>query len=233
VNKGLHLDRVVLLGRTFEEYARYFALSPETLVGRRILDVAGGVSSFCSEAGERGWNVTALDPIYSLPAAELQPRCANDLDHVVRAIDGLTVYRWDFYKSPVRMRAFRERAYRTFLDDFKNAPVGRYVEGSLPRTPFADGQFDLALVSYFLFVYQDQFPYEFHRDAIIELARVTSGEVRIYPTVTFEAERSVYLDRLIADPMLDHLRFEEVRTDFEFLLNSNSFLRITRRQTAG
>jgi hypothetical protein len=47
--------------------------------------------------------------------------------------------------------------------------------------------------------------------------------------VTFEARRSSYLDRLRADDELNHLGFEEVRTDFEFLLNSNSYLRVFRR----
>jgi hypothetical protein len=44
--RGLQLDRIVLLGRTFEEYRRYFLLELDDLVGKRVLDVAGGVSSF-------------------------------------------------------------------------------------------------------------------------------------------------------------------------------------------
>ena len=40
--RGLQLDRVVLLGRTFEEYRRYFLLEPDDLIGKRVLDVAGG-----------------------------------------------------------------------------------------------------------------------------------------------------------------------------------------------
>jgi len=40
--RGLELDRVVLLGRTFEEYRRYFLLEPDDLIGKRVLDVAGG-----------------------------------------------------------------------------------------------------------------------------------------------------------------------------------------------
>jgi len=51
--RGLQLDRVVLLGRTFDEYRRYFLLEPEELVGKTVLDVAGGVSSFCAEANAR------------------------------------------------------------------------------------------------------------------------------------------------------------------------------------
>jgi len=48
--RGLQLDRVVLLGRTFEEYRRYFLLEPDDLIGKRVLDVAGGVSSFFAAA---------------------------------------------------------------------------------------------------------------------------------------------------------------------------------------
>ena len=40
--RGLQLDRVVLLGRPFEEYRRYFLLDPDRLAGKRVLDMAGG-----------------------------------------------------------------------------------------------------------------------------------------------------------------------------------------------
>ncbi len=69
--RGLQLDRVVLLGRTFEEYCRYFLLKPDDLVGKRVLDVAGGVSSFCAEANKLGINVTSFDPIYFLPPEKI------------------------------------------------------------------------------------------------------------------------------------------------------------------
>ena len=51
------------------------------------------------------------------------------------------------------------------------------------------------------------------------------------PTVTFEAQPSAHLARLREDPACHGFVFEEVRTDFEFLVNSNSFLRITHRPT--
>jgi hypothetical protein len=43
----------------------------------------------------------------------------------------------------------------------------------------------MTLVSYLLFAYQDRFDCAFHRDSILEIMRVTRGEARIYPTVTF------------------------------------------------
>ena len=68
---GLQLDRVVLLGRTFDEYRRYFLLEPDRLVGKRVLDVGEGVSSFCAEGNELGINITSFDPVYSLPPEKI------------------------------------------------------------------------------------------------------------------------------------------------------------------
>jgi hypothetical protein len=229
MKQGLVLDKVVLLGRTLEEYRRYFALDLEHLRGKAILDVASGVSSFCGEARRLGLQVTAFDAIYDLPAAEIEQRCEEDLTHVADAVRGLKTYRWDFYKSVENLRHFRERAYRGFLDDYRQQSRAQYVPGHLPKLPFQDGQFDLTLVSYLLFVYEDQLDYEFHRQSLLEIMRVTRGEARVYPIVTFEAARSSYLERLQNDAALSHLGFEDVQTDFEFLINSNCYLRMFRR----
>ncbi len=229
MKQGLVLDKVVLLGRTLDEYRRYFALDLPGLRGRRVLDVASGVSSFCAEARRSGLQVTAFDAIYELPAEEIECRCAADLNHVTDAIRDLQTYRWDFYESPEKLRRFREQAYRGFLEDYRRMGRTCYVPGRLPELPFRDDEFDLALVSYLLFVYDDQFNYEFHRRSVLEIMRVTSGEARMYPTVNFETHRSRWLDRLREDRTLAHLEFEEVRTDFEFLINSNFYLRVRRR----
>jgi thioredoxin-related protein len=148
---------------------------------------------------------------------------------VTRDIGRLKTYRWDFYQSPEELRRFRERAYRTFLRDYQTGRGTRYVPGKLPTLPFRNGQFDLSLVSYLLFVYEDQLDYEFHKRSLLEILRVTRGETRCYPLVTFEARRCTYLDRLKEDHDLRQFRFEEVRTDFEFLVNSNSYLRVFPR----
>lgn len=243
MKQGLVLDKVVLLGRTLDEYRRYFALDLDSLRGKTVLDVASGVSSFCAEANQLGIRVTAFDAIYELDGEQIRQRCEPDLDHVTDAIRDLKTYRWGFYESPEKLRVLRERAYKTFLADYREhhdttlpslegsgvgAPAPRYVHGLLPKLPFADGQFDLTLVSYLLFVYEDQFDYEFHRQSLLEVMRVTRGEARMYPLVSFEAVRCTYLDRLKNDPTLKHLGFEEVQTDFEFLLNSNYYLRVFR-----
>lgn len=227
MKQGLVLDKVVLLGRTLDEYAHYFALDLDALRGRKILDVASGVSSFCAEAHARGLDVTAFDLIYDWPLEEIARRCGPDLDEVIRGIAGLKTYKWDFYRDTENLRRLREQSYRSFLSDYALHRGRRYIAGRLPKLPFSDGQFDLTLVSYLLLVYEDQFDYEFHRQSLVELMRVTRGEARLYPIVTFEAKRCSYLDRFKNDPALGSLRFEEVRTDFEFLAGSNWFLRVT------
>jgi len=228
--QGLILDKVVLLGRTFEEYVRYFALDPAALRGRAVLDVASGVSSFCAEANAQGINVTAFDLIYQFALEEIQSRCEPDLDRVAKTIGQARTYKWDFYQSPEGMRAYRERAYKAFLEDYRKHGGTRYISGNLPLLPFADRQFDVTLTSYLLFVYEDHFDYEFHKRSIIEIMRVTKDEARCYPVVTFEARRCSYIDRLKADADLAQFTFEQVKTDFEFLIGSNSFLRIRHQQ---
>jgi SAM-dependent methyltransferase len=220
------LDQVVLLGRTLDEYRRYFALDLASLPGQAILDVAAGVSSFCAEATALGLNVTAFDAIYELSAEEIRPRCERDLDHVTNLVRKLETYRWDFYKSPEHLRVYRERAFRVFLEDYKGRQETRYITGRLPSLPFADDQFDLTLVSYLLFVYEDHFDYQFHKHSLLEIMRVTRAEARLYPIVSFEARRCRYVEELQADAELKHLHFEIVPTDFEFLLNSNCYLSV-------
>lgn len=226
--QGLQLERVVLLGRTLAEYEHFFGFRAAELHGKRVLDVAGGVSSFCAEATARGLSVVAADPIYGWAAEDIRRRCEPDLETVVRGIGGLKTYRWDFYETPERMGEFRRRAYQAFLQDYPAGRSIRYIQAALPELPFGAGQFDLTLVSYLMFVYEEHLDYEFHKQAILEIMRVTSGEARFYPTVTFEARRSSHLQRLIADPDLSPFRFAEVRTDFEFLLGSNNYLSVTR-----
>src|SRR5438477_12848978 len=118
MKQGLVLDKVVLLGRTLEEYRRYFALDLENLRGKAIMDVAAGVSSFCAEANRLGVNVTAFDSIYDFSGNEIRRGCEFDLEHVTQVLGNLKTYRWDFYQSTEFLRRFRVRSYRSTIDDY-------------------------------------------------------------------------------------------------------------------
>ncbi|HMB50904.1 MAG TPA: hypothetical protein VKM69_09610, partial [Natronoarchaeum rubrum] len=82
------------------------------------------------------------------------------------------------------------------------------VPATLPELPFADDAFSLTLSANFLFLYGDRLDYEFHLDALRELCRVTSEEIRIFPLAGLDTEP---YDRL--DDALDALRSEGRRVE--------------------
>jgi hypothetical protein len=229
---GLDIDRVVLLGRTYEEYAAYFALDDDALRGARVLDVASGVSSFGAEARARGFDVTGFDPIYGTSADVLERKCRADLDEVVQKLPAVSGnYVWGgFYRDVPDLSRQRETAYGRFLADYRADP-SPYVCGRLPATGFGEGQFSLALVSYFLFLYEDQLDYDFHKAALLELGRITRGEVRVYPLVNLRAQPSPWLERFRADRDRPHWRIERRPVPFEFVKGSNEMLVIDTRLT--
>ena len=90
------------------------------------------------------------------------------------------------------------------------------MPGRLPSLPFPDEHFDLTLVSYLLFVYEDQLDYDFHKQSLLEIMRVTRGEARLYPIVSFEAQRCRYIEQLQADADLSDL---QTKSDFAAILD--------------
>jgi len=68
--------------------------------------------------------------------------------------------------------------------------------------------------------------YEFHRDTVIELLRIDSKEIRIFPLVNLKGERSALLDPLLRDPAFSGCRMMVERVGYEFLRGANEMLRI-------
>jgi hypothetical protein len=225
----IELKDVALLGRTFTEYCTYFQLTANDLASGPILDVGAGLSSFSSEARACGFNVTATDPIYALEPDAIATKSIADLDHVVRQMpEVMHKYNWTFYRDLEELRRYRADARRMFLADYVKDRT-RYVPSELPAMPFGDKEFSLALVSYFLFLYDEEFSYEFHRASILELARVTRREIRIYPLANLRAIRSPYVEKLKRDPACAGLAFDVIHSDFEFVKNSDQLLVIRSR----
>jgi hypothetical protein len=227
----IELSDVVLLGRTFDEYCRFFQLSDIELRQGSTLDLGAGVSSFCAEARSRGHTVLAADPIYCLPTDTIAVKSEEDLNNVVRQIpDVLHKYNWTFYKTPTDLARHRETARLLFLGDYERHK-DRYLDTSLPETSFRNAQFSLVLVSHFLFLYDDLFNYEFHKKSILEAVRISSREVRLYPLVNMRAEKSIFVERLLRDTECSGCIFQIIESDFEFCKNANELL-IVRKSLA-
>ena len=218
---------MLVTSRSYDEYVAMFDLGPGEL-GGSILDCSAGVAGFTAEAGRRGLHAVAVDPAFALPAAELARLGKADLGRG-SAIAGQHPDRFtfDWYGDPQRRIALRQRALAQFLLDVVTRP-GCYVAGQLPRLPFRDKAFDLALCSHLLFTWADQLGCEWHQTALVELARV-AREVRVFPTVLQGRGGSVpFWDELMAQLSSYGVHAELRRVPYEFQIGANTML-IARR----
>jgi hypothetical protein len=219
-------EEVVPWGRSLEEYQRMFNLTDEEL-GRKIVGCADGPASFNAQMAQRGYRVVSCDPLYQFTVAQINQRIEATYQNVIaqtRANQAQFV--WEFIRSPDELGAVRLKAMREFLADYA-APhkQGRYAAAALPALPFLSASFDLALCSHFLFLYSDNLSLAFHEQAIAAMCRV-AREVRIFPLITYNAERSPFVEVLI--PRLEQaghkVSIESV--PYEFQRGGNQMMRI-------
>jgi SAM-dependent methyltransferase len=224
----MELKEIIPWGRTFEEYRLIFNLSPEDL-GGRILGCGDGPASFNAEATTRGHTVISCDPVYEFSAEQIAERVNACYDNVITQVrrhqDGFV---WGYFRDPDDLGQRRLMAMDRFLGDYDvGKAAGRYITAALPDLPFANGQFDLAVVSHLLFLYSGHLGFEFHVQSVNELLRV-SQEVRIFPLLTLERHQSPHLEPLRAHLTEAGVTNEIRRVDYEFQRGGNQMLVIKR-----
>lgn len=225
-DSDFHLDGVVPWGRRYGEYAAFFALRGDE---GSILDCGAGPSSFAAEAHQQGLDVIALDPLYVCDGEAIRARfeatCAPMMAGLRAARHRFV---WSRYASPENIESLRREALSRFLQDYETGrTAGRYIAASLPELPLADQQFDLALVSHFLFLYGDTLSAAFHIAALEELLRV-AGEVRVFPLLNLDGGPSSHLPVVIAHFARRHVKAELVPVDFEFQRGATRMLKLWR-----
>lgn len=221
------LEEVVPWGRSFDEYSAMFDLSPHDL-GRPILGCGDGPASFNAEATRRGADVVSADPMYRFSADELRSRVTETAPVIAAELrKNAKEFVWDHFESVDVLVAARLEAMEAFLVDYPHGrEAGRYVDAELPKLPFPDCRFRVALCSHLLFLYSEQLDLEFHVAALEELCRV-ADEVRIFPLLELGSRRSRHLD-----PAIDALRragadARIVRVKYEFQKGGNEMLVVT------
>ena len=213
---------VVPWGRSYDEYLRMFDLT-ETELRLKILGCGDGPAAFNSECNKRGGHVTSVDPIYNLTREEIRKR----IDETYADVLGQTEmnrekFRWDEIKSVDELGKLRMEAMELFLDSYEQGrKEKRYIPASLPDLPLLDGEFDIALSSHFLFLYTDNLSYDFHLRSIREMLRVAK-EVRIFPLLEVNANRSPYIERIIEE--LGPGGIEVRKVNYEFQIGGNEML---------
>jgi hypothetical protein len=229
------LDRIAFYGRTLSEYLLMFAISDVTLLKsyNLILDCPSGASSFVAEATKRGINAVGCDPLFDTDVQSLAEQGKKDIEYVVKRVsEAPDLYKWDFYSSIEELRDYRSSALSQFLSDYDSGVRDkRYRKGELPQLPFTDKSFDLVFSGHFLFTYSNKFDFSFILHAILELIRVCSGEVRIYPIQKSSSRpydgMAELLNVLKKSHGIDH---EILPVEFEFQRGSNKMLILKRQK---
>lgn len=226
-NRKLDLDRIVFIGRTYEEYVQMFSLQEQDLADKKILDCPSGACSFTAIASEKGYNVTASDITYSVPADHLLMKGLQDVQHAMESVEKVqSAYSWNYFKNIQELKYDRLNALHTCINHMKHYPR-QYVAATLPHLPFEDNEFELTLSAHFLFMYGDRLNYDFHYKTLKELLRVTKGELRIFPLVDLAGKRYLHLDKLLSEFEHD-ISFEEEKVAYEFQKNAHTMLKIKK-----
>lgn len=224
------LDRIVFIGRTYAEYLKMFDLDEKELSEGAVLDCPAGPSSFGAEARARGLSVTAADVLYGSAPADLADRGRRDIEHAFQRVGTVPhLYVWKAYRDREEVISLRHRALERFMKDYSPGNgAGRYVRALLPRLPFSDRFFNLVLSSHFLFLYGDRLSAEFHIAALLEMARVSAREVRVYPLQGLDAKPYAQMDDVLSSLRAAGVHAEVVPTAFEFQRGADSQLVLRR-----
>ncbi len=227
------LDGVVPWGRSYEEYASFFAIT-EPDQSARILDCGGGPSSFNVDMNQRGNRVVSIDPLYGLTKQTIEERV---LDARERMMSGFASARdrfvWRCFDSPEASVAHRMRTMRAFLSDYEDGLSDeRYIDAALPDLPFPNDSFDLVLSSHFLFLYDHLFDLDFHIDAMQDMLRV-GLEARVFPLLDLNGRRSSLVDPVVAGLTERSFQVSLETVPYEFQRGGNQMMRVCRKPNSG
>ncbi|MGP4039208.1 SAM-dependent methyltransferase [Gracilibacillus sp. D59] len=225
-NTKLDLNRIIFIGRTYQEYLKMFSLSESDLQGKQILDCPGGACSFTAVGNKLGLDITACDIAYDHSVESLKQKGLQDIEHAMEHMEkAKSNYKWDYFKDIEGLRKSRLSALHDCTNDMENSN-DRYIAVNLPTLPFKGGEFDILLSAHFLFMYADQLDYSFHIETLDELLRVTKEEIRIFPLIDLAGKRYEHLDKIISYLTAEGCEVEEVNVPYEFQASANSMLKI-------
>ena len=206
-----------------------FALTDADLEGR-ILGCGDGPASFNAEATRAGARVVSFDPLYQFDAGQIRQRIDDTAAEVLeQARRNAHEFVWsDVIPDIDALRRVRMSAMDTFLRDYEQGlGEGRYVSAGLPSLPFADGTFDLALCSHFLFLYSAQHDAAFHVQSLREVGRV-AREIRVFPLLALGGRPSPHVAAAREAMTADGWHTSIERVPYEFQRGGNEMMRIRR-----
>jgi SAM-dependent methyltransferase len=220
------LSRIVPWGRSFDEYVAMFALT-EAELGGRIVGCGDGPASFNALLTKRGGRVVSVDPLYRFSQADIRERIRRTYPEVLEQTRKNThEFVWTSIKSVEELGRLRMAAMEEFLADYPTGVAAkRYIDAELPRLPFPDKSFDLALCSHLLFLYSEQLSEDFHVESIKELCRIAC-EMRIFPLLELGSKPSHHIAAVRTRLTADGYRVSIKTVPYEFQRSGNQMMTI-------
>lgn len=229
MSQSFNLERVTFYGRSLPEYSKMFLLDCSDWVSKSILDCPSGPASFCREARGLGIEVCAVDPQYVNEPDRLLAIGSQDIDYVISKIAQTRDQRkWDYYENLDYLKNKQFEILHSFIEEYRNywKSQSNYIAASLPKLPFEDNTFDLAVSGHFLFSFQFHFSKTFTIDSLLELARV-AREVRVFPLRANEQDRNAPFadfEDIIISLRQQGLAIEVKPSAFEFQVGANQVM---------
>jgi len=221
-------DGIKPWGRNLSEYRGMFALTDDDLQ-KNILGCSDGPASFNAQMTANGHSVTSIDPIYAMTAAQIEGRVNETWQEILEQVrNNMEMFVWKHFKNPDELGQARLSAMKQFIADFEQGKAEkRYIKASLPDLPFEGNQFDLALCSNFLFLYDEHFSDDFHIEAVRELCRVAK-EVRIFPLHGLQNTLAKQVEPVEKALRADGWMVARVPVNYEFRHGSNNMMQLKK-----
>ncbi len=223
---GFELENIVPWGRCLDEYMAMFALSEDDLA-KNILGCGDGPASFNAELTSRGGSVVSVDPLYAYSPENIRQRIDETFDEVMaQTRRNRNAFVWENIPTVQALGQVRMAAMERFLADYvQGRRQQRYVAAALPKLPFEENCFQLALCSHLLFLYSDHLDASFHIQSILEMCRVAS-QVRIFPLLQLGGRPSSHIEPVRRYFEAREYDVEIVNVPYEFQRGADRMLRV-------
>lgn len=222
------LENTVPWGRTLNEYKNIFNLS-ETDLDKKIISFGDGPASFNSEMTEVGKSIISIDPIYQFSKNDIKNHIDKTRLLVMKQMrENQDKFVWTSIPNVDELEKLRMSAMKKFINDYEEGiHQNRYLAHELPnQLDFEENSFELGLSSHFLILYS-KLGLDFHIKSISEMLRLCK-EVRIFPLLNLNAEKSEVLDDII-EYFNNEYEIVIETVDYEFQKGGNEMMKIEKR----
>ncbi len=216
---------LLLSGHNLLDYRRMFDLD-ESDLDKKIVTCASGFDTFNIEMTQLGKSVVSCARNYALTFDEMHQLVEKNIRRMNEHFDEhQEQFLFDRTMSLADIKQSLSDAALQFVQDYlKGLAEKRYLPEVLSHLTFADGTFDLALCSHYLFA-NSSLTLDNHIDYIKEMCRVAK-ETRIFPLSNAYGEISEFLGPVMLALQTQHYGVELKQVAYEFQRGSNAMLRI-------